>query len=704
MAQQFEKLMEPGRIGPVKTRNRIIKTANGTSFMDFETQRPGDRMVAYYERLARGGVGYLTVESCGVEYPQGIQHVHYDGEKLLGGVQLHFESDEYIPAFARIADAAHKYGCPCSVQLQHAGAWNPSGLLPKRDTAISSAFTKAELPGPDFVECRAMTHDEVEAMIEIWISAALRVWRAGFDGVEINHGTCHQGATFLSRIWNHRTDEFGPQSFENRTRFVRRIVEGVKERSHGKFAVTVLMDIAEYRIANGSTIQEGVEMAKRVADAGADGISCRAHSYGHRGGLIQPDKLLYPEPPDNLPEGMDWSNGGRGAAVPLCIAVKEKVKNIPVWTACRIDPWMGEEYLRKGSLDFVGMTRALLADPDLPNKVAAGELDDIRWCHGCLHCFDCRNKNLLLECRINANLGREIEPEYMFTPAEKKKKVLVVGGGPAGMEAARVAAQRGHEVVLYEKNSYLGGLVPMAAIVKDKETEDLMKYLRYQVKQLKNEGVKVHMKSEVNADVVRKEKPDVVVVATGNAYSKFSVPGGDNKKVISAAKLHTQLKWLLKYLTPAQLQSLTHYYMPVGKSAAVVGGTLHGAELTEFLVKRKRKVVMVHNGPQSELGKGMTVDDLTNLWPWLRKNDAPVYSDVKYDSITDKGLTITTKDGKTETFKVDSILTTQEMVPNLDLLNSLKGTVPEVYNIGSSREPGLIVDAVREGAKLGYAI
>jgi 2,4-dienoyl-CoA reductase (NADPH2) len=704
MSQQFKLLMEPGQIGPVKTKNRIIKTANGTSFMDFETQRPGDRMVAFYERLAKGGVGYLTIESCGVEYPQGIQHVHYDGDKLLGGVQLHLESDEYIPAFARIADASHKHNCPCQVQLQHAGPWNPTGLLPKRDTPISSAFTKAELPGPDFVECRAMTHDEVEAMIEIWISSALRVWKAGFDGVEINHGTCHQGSTFLSRFWNRRTDEYGPQNFENRTRFLRRIVEGVKERSHGKFAVTVLLDIAEYRIPNGTTVPEGVEMAKLIADSGADGLNCRAHSYGHRGGLIQPDKLLYPEPPDNLPADMDWSRGGKGAAVPLCEAVKQKVKNIPIWTACRIDPWMGEEYLRKGSLDFIGMTRRLLADPELPNKVAAGELDDIRWCHGCLHCFDCRNKNQSLECRVNATLGRELDPKYTFTTPAKKKKVLVVGGGPAGMEVARVAAQRGHEVVLYEKASYLGGSIPMAAIVKDMETDDLMKFIRYQETQLKKEGVTVHMKSAVNAGVIRKEKPDAVVVAIGAAYTKFSVPGGDNKKVISAVRLHKRLKWLLKYLTPLQLQKLTHYYMPVGKSAAVVGGTLHGCELTEFLTKRGRKVVMVHNGPKSELGKGMTVDDLQNLWPWLRKKNVPIYAGVKYDRVTDKGLTITTQEGETLTLNVNSILTTQDLAPNLDLVKQLKGMVSEIHNIGSSREPALIVDAMREGAKLGYAI
>jgi pyruvate/2-oxoglutarate dehydrogenase complex dihydrolipoamide dehydrogenase (E3) component len=144
--------------------------------------------------------------------------------------------------------------------------------------------------------------------------------------------------------------------------------------------------------------------------------------------------------------------------------------------------------------------------------------------------------------------------------------------------------------------------------------------------------------------------------------------------------------------------------MPVGKSAGVVGGTLHGAELTEFLTKRKRKVVMVHDGPESELGKGMTKDDVDHLLSWLRKKNVPIYADVKYDRVTDKGLTITTKDGKTLTLDVDNILTTQNLVPDLDQVTRLSGIVPEVYNIGSSREPALMVEAIREGAKLGYAI
>ena len=704
MPERFAKLLEPGQIGPVKTRNRIIKTANGTSFMEAD-QTVGDRMIAYYARLARGGVGFLVVESCGVEYPLGIQHLHYDGDKLIGGVQLHIENDSYLPGFSRLAEAIHKEGCPCSVQLQHAGPWNPTGLLPKRDTKCASAMTKAELPGPDFAECRAMTKDEIEEQIDIWASAATRVWKAGFDAVEINHGTCHQGNTFLSRVWNKRDDEYGPQSFENRTRFLCRIVQEVKRRTGPGFAVHVLMNIAEYNAKGATTIAEGVQMAKCVAAAGADGINFRAERYGHRGGLLQPDRLFYPEPPEDLKTiDLDWSRKGKGATVVLSEAVKKEVKNIPIWTACRIDPDLGEEFLSQGRLDFVGMTRRLLADPELPNKLKEGRMEDIRWCHGCLHCFDVRNRNGRLECRTNATLGRELDPDYTFKPAAKKKKVLVVGGGPAGMEAARVAAKRGHSVVLYEKASYLGGLLPMASIVKELEAVDIMTFVKYLETQIRKEGVKVHLKTEVDAAVIKREKPDAVIIAAGAAHTKLDIPGGDNGKVLTAAKLHKQLKFFLKYLSPIQLEKLTKIWMPVGKKVAVTGGTLHGCELAEFLTKRGRQVTMVHNGPKTELGKGMTIDDLENLWPWLKKKGVPIEPDVKYIRVVDKGLVIGTKDGKERTLDANNICTTQDFVPNIELADRLKGLVAEVYNIGSSSEPGLIVDAMRDGARIGLAI
>ena len=360
--------------------------------------------------------------------------------------------------------------------------------------------------------------------------------------------------------------------------------------------------------------------------------------------------------------------------------------------------------MQKGSLDFVGMTRRLLADPDLPNKVKEGRLQDIRWCHGCLHCFDMRNRNKKLECRINATLGRELEPDFQTRPLSKKKKILVVGGGPAGMEAAHVAAKRGHDVVLYERDSYLGGLLRVAAIVKDLETEDIGKFVNYQIAQLKNYHVKVYLNKKVTPAVVRAEKPDAMIIAAGAAHATVDVPGIDSNKVIKTEKLHSILKLFLKYLSSFQIAKLSKLWMPIGQSVVVMGGTIHGCELAEYLTKRKRKVVMVHDGCEEELGKGMTVDDMDNLWPWLKQKHVPIWSGVKYDRVIKAGLEVTIQDRRKYIMNGKNIITTQDWQANQELVDELKSLVSEVYVIGSCQSPGLIVDAIRDGAKAGRAI
>ncbi len=710
MTQRFEKLMQPGMIGPVRTRNRMLKTANGTSFME-KDQTVGPQMIAWYERLAKGGVGFLVVESSGVEYPLGIHHVRY----LPGGgyeaVQLHFDADKYIPGFERLTEAVHKHGCPISIQLLHSGPWDPTGLLPRdpkiRDVKCASTLTQEELPGPDFLPCRAMTKQEIEDQIDLWASAAERARRAGFDACELNHGTCHQGNTFLSRIWNRREDEYGPQSYENRTRYLRSIVAEAKRRCGPTFAVHVLMNAAEYNHPLATTLEEGAEMAGLVATV-ADGINLRSERYGHRGGLQQPDRILYPEPPVDLPADLDWSRKGRGATVPLVEAVKRKGVSIPLWTACRLDPEIGEEYLRKGSLDFVAMTRRLIADPALPNKVREGRLEDIRPCTGCLHCFDCRNKNKKLECRVNATVGRELAPEYQCTPAAQKKKVLVVGGGPAGMEAARVAARRGHRVAVYEKEARLGGLMPVAAIVKDLETEELTDLTGYFETQLRKERVTVHLGKTVTPQVMRAESPDVLVLAAGAAHTEFDLPGSTagstGRKVVRSDKLHRQLKLALRFFSANRLEKLTRLWMPVARSVVIVGGTLHGCELAEFLVKRGRHVVIAHDGPQSELGEGMTKDDLENLWPWFKLKDVQIWSDAGCREIVEKGLKIQVPDKRVFVLEGKDVISSQDWGPNTSAIEELGGLVSETHVIGSCREPGWIVDAIREGSLAGYSI
>ncbi len=686
---KFERLLEPGYIGKVRTRNRMIKAANGTSFIE-PSGYVGERALAYYETMAKGGVGLIIVESCGVEYPLGVQHPP---------VQFHLDDDKYIPSYSKLTEVIRKHGCPAFIQFQHAGPWNPTGMLPERDTKAASALTREELPGPDFAVPRGLSLEEVKEYIDIWAKAAERAAKAGFDGVEINGATCHQINTFFSRIWNKREDEYGYQTLENRARFMCDIVREIKKRLGKEFPVTCLINIAEYGHEKATTIKEGVQFARFLEDAGADAIQCRAHGYGHRGGLIQPDRILYPEPPEWLPKDMDWSRQGKGAAVPLAEAVKKAV-SIPVFCSCRLDPVLGEEFLRQDRLDFVSMVRRLLADPELPNKVAAGRLEDIVPCTGCLYCMDVRNRNKPLECRVNAALGRE--GEYTLHPAEKKKRVMVVGGGPAGMEAARVAALRGHEVLLYDKSPKLGGLIPLAALVKDLEIKDLLALIDYYRIQLARLGVTVKSGKEANETAMGEFAPDVLILASGGVHNRLDIPGSSRKNVLNSSELHKRLRSYLRFLGPRTLAWLTKFWMPIGKRVIVIGGTITGCELAEFLIKRRRKVTVVHT--DEELGEGMTKDDLLRFLPWLDKKGGTSFTGVEYEEITEKGLTITTSEGQKKTIEADTIVVALPLIPDTSIVKTLEGKAPEIHVIGDCREPRLMADAIADGARLGHTI
>ena len=315
-----------------------------------------------------------------------------------------------------------------------------------------------------------------------------------------------------------------------------------------------------------------------------------------------------------------------------------------------------------------------------------------------------RNRNKKLECRVNGTLGREIMPEYVAAPAERRKKVLVIGGGPSGMEAARIAAGRGHEVVLYEKDSRLGGLVPLAAIVKDCETPELLDFVKYEVRELRKAGVTVHKGTAVTPEIVRQEKPEAIVVAAGAVHPEVLLPGYERKSVIRTDKLYGMLNIFLKFFDSGQLQKLTHLWMPVGGRVVIMGGTLHGCELAEFLVKRRRRVIIAHNGPASELGDEMGRDDLANLWPWFKQKYVTLWPEIQYKEITADGLKIQQGDKRSYILNGKNIINTQDWAANTALVEQLSPLVAEIQVAGSAREPGLMADAVREGILAGCAV
>ena len=684
---RFEKLLEPASIGKLKLRNRMIKTASGTSFIE-PTGFVSDRMIAYYENLAKGGVGLLTVESCGVEYPLGVQHPP---------VQLRLDEDKYIPSYRELTDAVHKQGCPIFIQFQHAGPWNPTRKLPKRDTRACSSLSAEELPGGSFDVPRGLSHEEVSKYIDIWVSAMERAAKAGFDGCEVNGSSCHFINTFFSRIWNKRTDEYGPQSLENRARFMCDVIRTAKKRIGGDFTVTCLYNVAEYNHPLATPFEEGVGFAKYLEAAGVDAIQVRAHDYFHRDGMLHPDKFVYPELPPHPPKDLDWSRHGKGAWVPLATAVKKTV-SVPVFCAGRLDPVMGETLLRRHKLDLVGMTRRLLADPELPNKVKAGRLEDIIPCIGCLHCMDVRNKNKAVECVVNPRLGRE--REFNLIPAEQKKKVLVMGGGPSGMEAARLAALKGHEVHLYEKDNALGGLLPLASLVKDTQMADILALVRYYQIQLAKAGVHVRTNTELNASVVEEFKPDVLIIAAGPVHDKLTIPGADRKDVKTSGYFHEQMKFYLRIFSPPALEKLTKLWMPVGKRVVVIGGAIHGCELAEFLVKRNRQVTLVHT--EDILGEGIPIEDQMRLFPWFDRKGVVRFAGANYEKISDDGLEITDRQGQKQTLKADTYIVALPMLSNPDIVKKYSSLVKNTVAIGNCATGGLIVDAIYDGARTGY--
>ena len=481
----LEKILEPCYIGKLKIRNRMVKTAAGMMYANdgFVT----DKHKYFYGALARGGLGLLIVEGTGFDHPLGDPGVL---EKLR------LDDDKFIPGFADLVKEIHKYGCPTFLQFEHAGPNHLTSLDGLQPVAASDIPPEEmpnvpENPMGQSITPRGLTIAEIEEIVEKAIKATERAAKAGFDGVEINSAGEHLLNTFVSRVWNKRQDKYGCQSIENRTRIHVEIIQGIKKRLGKDFPVSFLFNSREFGKEKGTTIEEGQEIAKIIEAAGADMIHSRPFGFEVYGNVAWPEQLLNPEYPKHLEPSikeLDWSHHGNGAQVPQAAKIKQVV-SIPVMAVGRLDPVVGNQFIKEGKIDLVGMTRRLLADPDLPNKVAAGLLDEIAPCTACMNCSFNPTSDVPMSsitCRIDAALGSS--EDYMIKPAPKKKKVLIIGGGPGGMEAARVAALRGHPVVLYEKEPKLGGLLPLAALVKGTEIEDLpalIKYLEGQLTKLK---------------------------------------------------------------------------------------------------------------------------------------------------------------------------------------------------------------------------
>ena len=696
----YERLGEQIYIGSCKLRNRMVKTGASMWYWDENETHMNQRTLAFYEAIAKGGIGLLIVEAPTVDYPLGVRwHCRY-----------RIDDDKYIPGMKELADAIHKYGCPAFMQMIHEGPWmNP--LFPTQDPVyvgppIGASDTKLDLATDMHRDApRVLTVDEIHGLVEKFASAAVRLKKAGFDGVDINAASSHLFHNFLSPFWNKRTDEYGG-SVENRARFLVEVVQEIKRLNGTEFPVMICMNGIEMGQAVGIdnstclTFEEAKQIAVLLEKAGTDAIHVRSHWLGYHQGGYLPDKFFYPEPPvpvKDFPKEYYADKKGVGANQILAAELK-KVLKIPVLVVGRLDAKLGEQLVSEGKADLIGMTRRLFADPEYPNKVLSGKENEVAPCSACLTCLD--PQRVIRRCRINAFMGTG--RPYEITPAEKKKKVLVVGGGPGGMAAARTAAIRGHDVVLFEKTGKLGGLLPLASLVKGLEFEDIPAVIKYYVSQLKSLHVNVELHKKATAESVLAEKPDAVILATGGILGSSDVKGIERRIVVDNAKLHAMLKLALKIFGIKTLRKLTKIWMPLGKNVVIIGGSMHGCELGEFFVRRNRRVTILETG--DTIGLGIVPALRRLLVEWFERKGVTMLTEVRDIEIIAGGVKAVTKEGKIVTFCANSVVPAVPSVPNPNLYDALKGKVPELYSVGDCKEPLLMVDAITAGTLIARDI
>lgn len=693
---RFEKLLEPYHIGSIKTRNRIIKTASGMFLWHEDELSMNERIKAYYGSIARGGVGLLIVESATIDWPYGRRWRE----------RYRIDDDKYIKGLSELTKIIHGYGCPTFIQLVHEGPWQtkfPFMAEPLFDgPPVGASPVSLDCPTDFHNEVpRTLTISEIEELIDKFASAAVRCAKAGFDGVDINAASTHLLHNFLSPFWNRRTDLYGG-SAENRARFLVQIIREIKKRLGQDFAVEVIingMEIGQATSIDNNlclTPESSQEIAKLIEAAGADAIQVRSHWIGFHQASFLPEVLFYPEPviPIKLmPKEYNASLRGTGANIHLAAGIKKEV-GVPVIVVGRLDAYLGEQILREGKADFIGMTRRLQADPDYPSKLATGRVNEIAPCTACDTCLGANAR-----CRINPFLGADYNA---VDKAQKKKKVVVVGGGPAGMEAARVSALRGHNVTLFEKANRLGGLLYIAAIVKGNQPEDLLSIVRYFEAQLKKLGVNVRLDTEAGLREIQAEKPDVVIIATGGTTIVPRITGINSRHVVNGASLHGKLRFFLRFFRPGMLRFLSRFFMPLGKRVVIIGGGLQGCELAEFLTKRGRKVTIIESSDR--LGKGMVDVLLNHLTAWFQKKEVVIKTKVTQIEIVAKGVAITTQDGSAAVIEADTVVPAVPLSADTRLYSNLEGRVPELYAIGDCKEPLLIVDAIGAGMRVGRTI
>lgn len=638
---EFRNLFEPISIGTLELSNKIVMAPMATHFAS-EEGSVTQRLIDYLVERAMGGVGMIVTESC---------YVHPEGKG--GSRRLGIYSDEMVEGHKKLTSAIHAYRVKVALQLHHAGRQASPSALYRYPVSASSipciAWGVKSFP-------QTLTIEEINVLVESYCKAAVRAKEAGYDAVQILAGHGYLLWSFLSPLGNRRTDIYGG-SFENRMRFLNKIITGIREELGG-FPVMVRINGSDY-MTGGITIDEAAKIAKALEKIGVDAINVSA---GTR------ESHEYQVPPRTLPEGCNAH---------LSEAIKKAVK-IPVSVAGRIrQPETAERILQEGKADFVEIGRALLCDPKWPRKAKEGRLKDILPCVSCIRCDERLFANKSIRCTLNATVGAERRAK--IRPTKTPKKILIAGGGPAGLEATRVASLRGHEVILCEKENHLGGQLWLASIPPyKKEFKEVLSYYETQLRKL---NVTINLNCEVTLEVVKKIAPDVVIVATGSVPFVPNISGIERENVVTALDVLGGKR-------------------EVGEKVVIWGSGLVAFETADYLSEMGKKITIVTRR-KVRMGVENSNEKLLMQRVLERGTKILIYTNVL--EVTKEGI-IVERGGKKEFIKMDTLVLCLGTQPNTKLYEELKGKVKELYAIGTCARRGEAFEAIQDGFWTGRKI
>lgn len=654
----FPLLFQLARIGSMNLRNRIVMAPLGTNLADVNGAVT-DRQIAWYAERAWGGAGLIIVENTSVDdrFGRGLAY------------QLRLTDPKFLPGLAELVEAVRAAGSKIAIQLNVQAAGVDLELLPGVSPVGASAISyRFDPSGPGSAlparmkkpkQLRALTVEEMNGLRTSFLRAADLAKAAGFDAVEIHGAHGYLLAGFLSPAANQRNDEYGGNP-ENRFRFIREVVEGVREQVGKNFPILFRLSGQEY-YEGGREIEESQFIAKRLEELGVDalhisaGISMRAESYA------------WVNPPLAFP---------LASFIEDVEAIKKCVK-IPVIGVGRIPtPRLAEEILASRKADLIALGRPLIADPEWPKKASEGREKEIRQCIYCNRCLRIMYRRQI-RCTVNARAG--LERQFPIVPSIKPRKVAVVGGGPAGMEAARVAAERGHQVTLFEKERTLGGQLKIAVVPPFKQgLGGILAYLRNEVRR----KVAVELQREVREGELLRGGFDVVIVAAGSSPPE---PSYDQGRVSRA--------WDVLY-NRVRLNGLR---------VVIAGSGRVACETAEFLASRKQKeVTIIHGGTLEELApETEPMFERRLLMERLQKCRIAILCGTSIVGLTRDGIRI---DGQTSgSVPCDHLVLEEKPIPQTLLLEKLRGKL-EVIPVGDCVEPRDLYAAIHEGFLAGYRI